>query len=375
MTASVIEQKATRSYGIDLLKLFSMLMIVLLHVLGIGGVLAGLQPGTAAHDLGWWLESACYGAVNCFALTTGFLMAEGRYKPHRLLTLWLQVVFYTIGITVFFRLFYPDVVTMLNWKAAPRPVMARQYWYFTAYFAMYLFIPFFNKLIAVLTKGEFRRLLGSILLLMVLAFWAKDDIFRLQNGYTMAWLSMLYFFGAYFKKYPPEKVRPMLWIGIYLLATGCTWACKLATVYLDGQAGGPAAWGGMMLSYTSPTVFLASLMLFLLFLHLQVRPRWLQKLAAWLSPAAFSVYIIHCHPLVWHNVLTGRFASFASYGLPGMPAAVFLAAGSIWLACLLADRVRILLFGFVGIDRISQKLVDGLVRLGGRLMRENHGQN
>jgi len=131
----------------------------------------------------------------------------------------------------------------------------------------------------------------------------------------------------------------------------------------------------MMLSYTSPTVFLASLMLFLLFLHLQVRPRWLQKLAAWLSPAAFSVYIIHCHPLVWHNVLTGRFASFASYGLPGMPAAVFLAAGSIWLACLLADRVRILLFGFVGIDRISQKLVDGLVRLGGRLMRENHGQN
>lgn len=81
-----------RNIGIDLLKIVSMLMIVTLHMLGHGGVLDNMPPMSRCYQVAWLIEIACYGAVNCYALASGFLTA--RCNIRKLMELWLQVMFY-----------------------------------------------------------------------------------------------------------------------------------------------------------------------------------------------------------------------------------------------------------------------------------------
>ena len=86
-----------RNIGIDLLKIVSMLMIVTLHMLGHGGVLDNMPPMSRCYQVAWLIEIACYGAVNCYALASGFLTA--RCNIRKLMELWLQVMFYSLLIT------------------------------------------------------------------------------------------------------------------------------------------------------------------------------------------------------------------------------------------------------------------------------------
>ena len=87
-----------RNIGIDLLKIVSMLMIVTLHMLGHGGVLDDMPPMSRCYQVAWLIEIACYGAVNCYALASGFLTA--RCNIRKLMELWLQVMFYSLMITI-----------------------------------------------------------------------------------------------------------------------------------------------------------------------------------------------------------------------------------------------------------------------------------
>ena len=104
----------TRSYGIDLLKSVSMLMVVILHILGVGGVLNAAPEGSLASAAVWLLETACICAVNCFGLVSGYVLSRGRYRRSRLLSLWLRVVLESLAITALFALFLPGAVGLAD---------------------------------------------------------------------------------------------------------------------------------------------------------------------------------------------------------------------------------------------------------------------
>lgn len=56
-----------RNYGIDLLRLVSMFLIVVLHSLS-RGALVGVAPFNIHYEAGFLIEALTYCAVNCFAL-------------------------------------------------------------------------------------------------------------------------------------------------------------------------------------------------------------------------------------------------------------------------------------------------------------------
>lgn len=70
-----------RLYGIDLFKALAMFLVVVLHVNTLGTAFDSSVPGSAQ----WWLTdgmmTAAYCCVDCFALATGFLMAERAFRP------------------------------------------------------------------------------------------------------------------------------------------------------------------------------------------------------------------------------------------------------------------------------------------------------
>ena len=68
--------KQNRIYGIDLLRIMSMMMVLILHVFSNGGVLFQLIPNTKNYYVGWFLEAMCFCAVDIFAIMTGYLMVD-----------------------------------------------------------------------------------------------------------------------------------------------------------------------------------------------------------------------------------------------------------------------------------------------------------
>ena len=99
--------KKERCYGIDLLRMLSMFMIVCLHVLSQGGVMVRLLSFPEPYYACWLLESACFCAVNIYGLISGYVGVTGSHRLSRIIILWLQTMFYTVGITAVLGFFHP----------------------------------------------------------------------------------------------------------------------------------------------------------------------------------------------------------------------------------------------------------------------------
>ena len=81
-----------RESNIDCLRIISMLMVVCLHFFSHGGLNSALKPSLnwAAGNL---LLAACFVAVNCFVIISGYYLCTSQFKLKKLANIWLQVFF------------------------------------------------------------------------------------------------------------------------------------------------------------------------------------------------------------------------------------------------------------------------------------------
>lgn len=132
-------------------------MVVILHILGYSKIREqGMINNTAVYGGAWLLEICAYCAVNIFSMTTGYLMSSRPFGYKKILPLWAQGFFYSAaGAMILFPIFPQSfgLKTVLN---SLFYVSTGSYWYFTAYFCMFLFMPFLNRLTDGLSKNGFR---------------------------------------------------------------------------------------------------------------------------------------------------------------------------------------------------------------------------
>jgi len=342
----------TRNYGIDLLRMVSMFLVIILHMMGNGGILAAAAPGGAHYWAAWGLESAAYCAVNCYALISGYVGAEREHRSGSILQLWLQVVFYTVSITAAFALLLPGSVTADNMLRAIFPVSFRQYWYFTSYFCLFFFLPALNHLLRTFTRPQMKRLLlAMVCLFSLLPTLRGYDLFQTNAGYSVLWLGLLYLLGGYLKLYQPLAgwgvLRSLL---VYVLCVLASWGYKLAAERLPAL--GLTETAGRLIDYPSPTILLASVALLSAFAGLRI-PAPVRRLVRGASPLAFSVYLIHAQPLVWVHLIKGRFAPLLELSLPGFVWGVLGGALGIYVLCSLIDLIRFTLFRLLRVRQWS----------------------
>ncbi len=367
---------AKRRYlGVDALRLLAMFFVVLLHVLGQGGVLAatgllGLKWGYA-----WLLECLAYGAVDIYALVSGFVgyRQDGRpVKYARFIELWLQVLFYSALFAGIFAVAMPQVIDKWGIIHALMPVTGAGYWYFTAYAGVFLVSPLLNRLVR--QAGERTLAKASILFLGLFGAWSavafRLDPFVMKGGYSFVWLAMLWVVGACLRKYGVhERVSSRAALVLVLACTLVTWLWKVGTTAYTTSAFGEASWWcDIPVSYLSPTVSLAAVGLVFLGARWEVGGPRLAKAIEFLAPASFGVYLIQTNPYVFVYVMTDAFAFLA--GLPGWAflLAVPAAAFAVFAACLIIDRVRLSLFGLMhgralceAAERLARRLAGTLV--------------
>ena len=131
----------TRNYGIDFLRMISMIMIVMLHTLGHGGILRSVSFLSVHYQIAWLLEVIAFGAVNTYAMISGFVSVDSHFKISNILILWLQVLFYGILINTVFFFLLPESRNTSGWIQALFPVTRKEYWYFTAYAGVFFLPP------------------------------------------------------------------------------------------------------------------------------------------------------------------------------------------------------------------------------------------
>ena len=354
-----------RNHGIELLRIFAMLLAAVLHILKKGGVITASEGNLAAYSTVWLLEAAAYCAVNCYALISGYVGYSDRPKPLRLarcIELWLQVVFYSVIITTVYCIAGVGFVGVSEFADAFLPVTSKQYWYFTAYIGMFFFIPLLNALVRRLN----RRALVSLCIMLIAvfslydtfaSFWKKDPL-ALVGGHSPLWLGVLYIFGAAMKKLRvPESMSSKKALLIYASAAVFT-----ALFKITGDRLLRFVPGSLFVRDTSPTVLLCAAALLVAFARFKPC-RKLTEFAVLFAPAAFGVYLLHVSPLVFEHVIGNRFAFIGRLPFPLLPFAVLASAGVILAVGLAADKVRILLFKALGVPKLCRKAEKSIRRL------------
>ncbi len=367
---NIVSEKShsARNFGIDALRILSMMMILTLHVLNKGGILYNVTSFSLRYYVAWLLEILCYCAVNCYGLISGYVGIKSKPKISSFALLWLRVVFYTLLITLVFSFIMPDKISVKHWLCAVFPVANKQYWYFTAYAGAYLFTPLLNTAINTLPKKDLRNSL-IIITCVFSAYYSisfkitGNDFFILQSGYCILWLMILYAIGGYIRLYEPFKniKKPVLFL-IYFMSAALSWLSKIAIDYINSAFSVNTKLQMVLVQYTSPTILICAVSLLLLFSSMNFKGIS-SKIIAFFSPSSFSVYLIHTHPLFWTYFITDRFTTYKSFDSIIMTLCVIGTVIAIYLICSFADMIRELLFKLLHLKQLLKKL-DNLFQTG-----------
>lgn len=329
-------KQTTHLYGLDALRALAMVMIIITHILGKGGVkLAVEETGSVQASIAWILQGLVYCAVNCYGLISGYVGLYSSFRLSKVAYLWLQVFFYTVGMTLLFQLMgYP--VSVVDWFDAFFPIIRQEYWYMTGYFSLLCFMPFINKGLQALSEREIRYVLVMVLMLfsiLPISLALKVPTFNLAQGFWMNWLTILYIIGACLRRLDISKFhRPHVWLLLYFLSSLVTVAGKFLI-------------SDVWYWYSSPSLVLASLSLFMIFVHWQVSGT--SSLAKWLrflSATSLGVYLLHLHPVLVESWLRGSFAKLTTYSPPVFLGLIVASALAIYLVSTIVETGHIWLF-------------------------------
>ncbi len=359
-------RRRERNDGIEVLRLLSMFMIAVLHTLNRGGALSAAAGKPVYYEVAWFLEIGAYCCVDCYALISGYVGVGAKFRFSRLLALWLQTSFYCLGITAIFGVFNLGTVEPSAIIGAIFPILYKQYWYMSAYFGMFFFIPLMNFVVTRMPRPQLRACLLAIAVFLitlpsVLPGFKEQSVYRpwdlnvfsLDDGYSMIWLCICYLFGAYIRQYDLVRRIRRRWAALtYLGAVGFTWLVH----YLKFQT---------LVSYISPTIFLSALALLAFWAGTPVRSARCKRIIRFVSPTTLGIYLLHVHPLIWNAYIRGMASSFASGGVVLFVLKIILCACAI---CLVGAAVDLLRIGLFSLCKVKERLANVDVWLG-RLLK------
>lgn len=343
-----------RNIGIDILRIVSMFFIIIGHILMQGGVLSafsndGTQGGYYFFNTVFVLA---YCGVNCFALVSGYVGWQNTFKLEKIIKLWANVVFWSVGISLILFVCNKEFFSVKEAISMFLPLIRGRYWFFNAYFVVFMFSPLLNHLIRTLPKKTFQYfLLAVVFVFCIVPFLALgNDVLRVQNGFEFSWLMVMYLVGGYFSKYPVTIKKPYKCVVALFSITLLNFIFKYLIELVTTKLLGAPSHGDLFMSYTSPVAVGEAICLLLYFSNLEVKNKKLIKIVNFVTPAIFSVYIIHVHPIIFWSILKDAFTGLTEYNLFLAFLLIISISLAIFIGCIALDYIRILIFKLFKVD-------------------------
>ncbi|MBD5537223.1 MAG: acyltransferase [Lachnospiraceae bacterium] len=376
MTKQQYNSPKERMANLELLRIVSMLLIVVLHFLGKGGWLTELtEPSLPRMGyVAWGMEALAIGSLNVYMLLSGYFLIESSFKVKRLLQLLLQVLFYSITIGVIAAAFgyLPEEGFSIYYLATLcLPISTSHYWFMTAYFLMYLFMPLLAQGVKKLTQKQFQTVL--FLLIFVVCIIKSVVPIKLSTdmqGYDCIWYMCVFLVAAYIRLYSIPFFKSARRSFLVYLTSGLgifTLAFVLRFLYL--RTGKLSNMLTVSYNYNHILTLLASVALFYLFCHIKIKQGAFGRFACRIAPYALGVYLWHEHIAIRYE-WQGWLYSVAGKPDNGVQLVLYtlLAVVLVFAIGILLDMLRSLLFrglhlllSHVGVYRRLNQWLDTLV--------------
>ena len=283
-----MKTEKVRQSNFELLRIICMVMIVFLHYMGRGGGLEHTKPWETNFFVSHFIEAFSIVAVNCYIFISGYFLILSDFKIKKLITLWLQVLFYSIGIYFVCVVIGVENVSAKTLFRVAFPILLKQYWFVSGYIALLLLSPFLNISIKLFGKNELEKLIAVLIFLQII--WGNSvpqGFLFVNNGYSLSHFIFLYILAAYIRLYWNFKVSKYIYIFGYLICSIIIGFVSIPLYMIDKIQW----WNSYILDYSFIFVFLSSFCLFMFMRDISITSAFINRIA----PFTLGVYLIHEH--------------------------------------------------------------------------------
>lgn len=328
-------QDTHRCSGLDLLRIFSMLLITAIHFVVYSKIME--SDALTGFNRAWLagVESIMCVGVNSFAMITGYFECEKHARGERLFALWFRTVALSIVLFAVMRALGVRF-SGLNLLKTFLPISGMHYWYLVTYFALLIASPLLNLLVAQL--GRRAHLLTCVVGFLMLCVYFSTDPFiegelYIASSRGLIWFFYLYLVAAYFREYGCRIRRRTI---------ACVALAAFCALYALNYRNIHTFWDAHLTDEYSALAFLLTICVFLLVKDISVRAQAVKRAIGALAACSVYVYLIQENEMVrrWYWDLF-RIPEHAGSGR--LILLFFASLLALWPCALLAERALRLL--------------------------------
>ncbi len=357
----------TRQSNFELMRIISMIMIILWHSLAWtdrGNVLINCSRDSL-KVIFEFIMFIIVVHVNSYVLVSGYFQSKNKFKMSKLLKTVNMVWFYRIVLMIFMiviNIWHPTNIEIFRNSF---PINLDFYWFFNVYALLYCISPFLNGYIEKSSKKDLKKLIIVLFLLFsILPYITGMKAFD-NNGFTLYNFVLLYFIGAYLRKYPvrdwyifknvSKNLFQIICISVFI-------GCALFNFLLTRFGASILSYSNIFNEigsnlnrfppiYSNPFVIIQTIAYFCFFGTLNFKSRIINKL----SSLTFGVYLLHDHYqlkhyiYIWTKINNGPIESYKFIPF------LFIMVLLIYIVCSIIEWLRQILFKFIYNRNISKK--------------------
>lgn len=351
----MMEPKKERLSNFELLRLISMFLIVMWHTTLHSGVY-----GDSHGMLRFILDIVmcfCLVHVNSLVMLTGYFQCNkknGNFKKvwKVLGTSW----FYKVAILIFVTSLGIFTVNSVRVFQELMPIDYNNYWFINNYIVLFLMSPFLNRIINYCTQGELKKFVLILFITLSIIPTLTNQAVIQNDGYGLIHFILIYFIGAYIRKYPirlsyhfknltNEKYQTLLVVSFFVLGFLNIMLYNFGTVldkynipmmkYIGSVV------GGNFLGYYAPIPILMTITYFLFFETLTIKNKWINRAAE----TTFGIYLIHDSYYMRNCMYKALNVKDAVLHMPTIKGVIVLVgfACIIYISAFTIDSIRILI--------------------------------
>ena len=290
--------KKHRNSNFELLRILAMIMIIL-HHFSIYNNINNIKDLSFNSYIGIYFFALGKLGVNLFVLITGYFLVNSKLKLKKIFKLWLQVLFYSIGILIVLKCFKVVDIKFDQIYSYFLPVLSRKYWFISVYIFLYILSPFINKFIHCINKKEYTMLiiiLTTILSIIYSVFY-KFNVYQTEGTIAeLFWFIYLYLLSGYIRLYGikflnNKKLNILITILVLTVFIFFLLLSHIININFDKME-------NVIYHYTrqnSIFILLLSVLIFYIFKNMKIRQ---SKIINFLGSITLGVYLLHEHPLI-----------------------------------------------------------------------------
>lgn len=353
-----------RNSNHEMMRILSMFFIVLWHVILYSNVLT--SPNENIKIICNLLLFIIVVHVNSFVLVTGYYQSKSTFKQSKLWQIINSSWFYRVAIMLIFLIFGLESISKVQILKDIIPVSIDNYWFIKMYLLLYCLSPFINKLIKVLDKSTYQKLLITGLIIICIIPNFTNGEFLFNNGYTLYNFVYVYLIGAYLREYPLDKSYlfkrfsiNLFRITMIFIFFSCVFINN-ATFYLGKQMAGVNGLFDVIsnsisiniLNYSNPIVIIQSIAYFAFFTTLTFKSKFINKV----SGLTLGIYFIHENDHLrsklyeWLGILQAPKTSHM------ILIKIIILAFVIFIGCAIIEFIRQVISKFISKRKIVKKI-------------------